>query len=295
MSKIGSERAVIVKLIGGLGNQMFQYALGRSISNHLNGELWLDVTALEKSSRKYELGALSILENFATRDVMQFFSPPVTIVSKLGHLLKINRRWPDHYFQEKHFSYHHEVFELALPLYLEGYWQSPRYFQNIADKLAAEFRVKKPLYGENIKFAEQIQSCNSVSIHVRRGDYISNPHSNDVHGVCSLEYYYRAMKWIASQCTKPKFFIFSDEPEWTEKHFSHDCSVVVAVNSVAEPAEDLRLMRLCKHHIIANSSFSWWGAWLGEYPCKIVVVPQKWFRKDEIDTIDLIPSTWIRL
>ena len=141
-----------------------------------------------------------------------------------------------------------------------------------------------------------ILAVNSVSIHVRRGDYLTNPVTFQTHGLCDIDYYKKAIDEILDLVDKPHFFIFSDDQSWAKSNiiFGAPTDYVMHNNSLKN-YEDLRLMSYCRHHIIANSSFSWWGAWLGNNPEKIVIAPKKWFNDPKIDTTDLIPDTWLRL
>ena len=133
-------------------------------------------------------------------------------------------------------------------------------------------------------------------MHIRRGDYVSNPTTNKLHGTCSLEYYHNAVDIIAAKVSNPHFFIFSDDHEWARNNFKIDYPLTfVAHNNAGKNYEDMRLMSLCKHHIIANSSFSWWGAWLGSNPKKIVCAPRGWFKDKSLNTNDIIPSDWSRI
>ena len=144
--------------------------------------------------------------------------------------------------------------------------------------------------------AEQISSSTPVSIHIRRGDYVNDSHTNSVHGTCGLDYYQNAMKLISGRVDKPTFFCFSDDIEWAKNKLHAQYPIIyVDHNGLDNASEDMRLMSQCKHNIIANSSFSWWGAWLNSNPDKIVIAPTKWFQKEDYDTRDLIPAGWIRL
>lgn len=148
----------------------------------------------------------------------------------------------------------------------------------------------------NEQVAQNILSVNAVSLHVRRGDYVSNLTINQFHGTCSLEYYNQAIAQIAKKVETPHFFVFSDDPEWVKSNLKIDYSItIVDHNNADKNYEDIRLMSLCKHHIIANSSFSWWGAWLCRNPNKIVIAPLKWFNDKSINTTDLIPDGWIKI
>jgi hypothetical protein len=181
-------------------------------------------------------------------------------------------------------------------VYLEGYWQSPKYFFDIKNIIGYEFTVKTGPDQVNKELMEKISQVEAVSVHVRRGDYVSNPATGNYHGVCSLDYYRTAVATITGRVRQPHFFIFSDDPAWAEKNLSViGPKTVIERNGPERGHEDMRLMSLCRHHIIANSSFSWWGAWLCEKTDKIVISPKRWFKKEDIDTKDLVPESWIRI
>jgi len=148
----------------------------------------------------------------------------------------------------------------------------------------------------NFQTAERISAVNAVCVHIRRGDYVSNPTTNQFHGNCSLEYYRPAMGIMALKVEDPNYFIFSDDPEWASDSLKGASSMTTVDHNKADRNyEDLRLMSLCKHHIIANSTFSWWGAWLCKYTGKIVIAPRRWFRDELLNTSDLIPTGWKRI
>ncbi len=198
--------------------------------------------------------------------------------------------------QERYFHFDPEVLEHIGSVYLSGYWQSYRYFDNIASILRREFSVRSRQMGDNLAMAQLIASTQSVSLHVRRGDYVSCSLAMRRHGVCPLEYYDAAIRIMADRMNSPHFFIFSDDIPWVQTHIQlqYPCTYVTH-NGVANDYEDLRLMSQCKSHIIANSTFGWWGAWLSQAPEKIVIAPRSWFAGLDYNTGDLIPSSWLRL
>jgi hypothetical protein len=194
---------------------------------------------------------------------------------------------------EKHFYFDPEVLHLPDGVRLDGYWQSEKYFSDIEKIIRREFIVRASPSQKNREMAQRIASCESVSLHIRRGDYLSEPHTASVHGICPLDYYQRCVNAMSGEVKKPHFFVFSDEPRWVERNFSLPFPmVVVEHNGPQNPHEDLRLMSLCQHQVIANSSFSWWGAWLCGNDHKIVMAPRRWFNRDGYDTRDLIPDGW---
>ncbi len=279
---------IIIKIIGGLGNQMFQYALGRALSIKNNVEFKMDLSGFESYKlHDYSLKHFNITENIAT------FKEIKSIKNK--KLLQLFYRHSSQII-EKYFYYDSAILKVIDKVYLDGYWQSEKYFNDISEVIRKDFTVKHQQAGRNKEIAELIEDSNSVSLHIRRGDYVSNKITNTVHGLCNLDYYNRAIIYIAEKFSNLHFFVFSDDPIWTKKYISVKENITyVDHNKADKNYEDLRLMSQCKHHIIANSSFSWWGAWLNQNPDKIVIAPRKWFNEDSIDTKDLIPESWIRL
>lgn len=292
---------IITQLIGGLGNQLFQYAVARRIAHFKNCQIKLDLSGFRNYNlRTYRLSYFNIIENIASPDEIaslkgsQGKNLPILA---LGLINKIQPYYKRSYIKECHFHFDPNMMKAPCNAYLEGYWQSEKYFKDIENIIRSEFTLKHEPDAINKEIYHIIGNSNSVSIHVRRGDYISNPITNQVHGVCPLDYYYRAIDKINELVKEPPhFFVFSDDPNWAGENLkTEDPVMVVSHNSLDKDYEDLRLMSLCKHHIIANSSFSWWGAWLCTNKEKIVIAPNKWFNTNEHDTRDLIPDSWIKI
>ena len=181
-------------------------------------------------------------------------------------------------------------------LYLQGYWQSERYFEQHADALRKVFAFRNAPTGPNADLARQIRQDVSVSLHVRRADYADCTRTRAFHGLCDPDYYLGAIEFIRRQVPRFRLFAFSDDPQWVASTLQphHPDMVVVDHNRGDQSHNDMLLMSMCQHHIIANSSFSWWGAWLNPDPNKIVIAPRQWFAEAP-DTADLIPKSWIRL
>jgi len=292
---------IIVKLMGGLGNQMFQYAAARRLSNVNNVPLKFDLDWFEDHStdikREYELNIFNIQAEIATPDEIGNLKEPAgkpPLFSRIKKKLQLNHKQT--HIRQKHYHFDPDILKLGSNIYFEGYWQSEKYFKDINDIIRKEFTLKPEPDRLNRKMADSIRSSDSISLHVRRGDYISNEITNKYHGTCSPEYYNNTIEIITSKVKTPHFFVFSDEPEWTKENLDIKYPATYIDHNGPENAyEDLRLMSLCKHHIIANSSFSWWGAWLNPSPDKIVIAPSKWFSDSSINTNDLIPGNWIRI
>jgi hypothetical protein len=179
--------------------------------------------------------------------------------------------------------------------YLTGYWQSEKYFSSVEAEIRKDFTFNKPLIDRNLELSAKMATCGSISLHIRRGDYVSDAQTSAILGVCPLDYYRNAVAYVADRVANPQFFVFSDDIEWARENLGLDHpSEYIDHNRGAESYCDMQLMSKCRHHIIANSSFSWWGAWLNPHADKIVVAPKRWFA-GSLDSTDLVPQTWTRL
>lgn len=285
---------VITKLLGGLGNQMFQYATGRSLALANGCELKLDTSAFERYviHNGYALGTFNIDAGIAAPAEVRSLAGsthkvPRMIRYKLGTLGKS-------YFREKSFDFDAALRECRVPVYIEGYWQSYKYFDEFADRIRSELTPNHPPQGENLQLALRIAQENSVSVHVRRGDYVSNPVASSLHGFVGLAYYDAALDRISREIDSPHFFVFSDDLPWARAHLKFPgAATFIGHNSGPAAYEDMRLMSLCKHHVMANSSFSWWAAWLGWAPGKKVFYPANWFSSKLHNVSSLNPPEWI--
>lgn len=291
---------IIVKLIGGLGNQMFQYAVGRCLAHKCKTELKLDIQGFNSYKlRNYDLNHFNIVENFVTfTDLAQVsFDSDRFIVKLLNNIVShIPSVKPIEYIKEEKLSFQQKILGLSGNVYLDGYWQNERYFLEIKDIIIKEFSIVSSLSSMSQDIEEQVKDCESVSIHVRRGDYVSDPKTNSFHGTCGLEYYYKAINMIYKTVDNPHFFIFSDDPEWASCNIQpKEPTTYIRHNNSSKDYEDMYLMSMCKHHIIANSSFSWWGAWLSSYKKKIVVAPKRWFFDEKANGEYELPEGWVRL
>jgi hypothetical protein len=292
---------IVVKLMGGLGNQMFQYALGKSLSRRLHTSFKLDLGFLLDRTprenfvfRNYDLDVFCLQAQIATPTETNAFIPkkPNGPVGKTLEKIK-SKIDPYKYFYEPHFHYAAEVFNLPKNTYLDGYWQSPKYFDRIEAEIRKDFEFKHPLPEAANSLAQHISQENSVCINVRRQDFLNN----SFHGVCDMKYFNPAIKIMSSKVDSPHFFIFSDDPQWCIENFKLDAPVTFVGHEFKGPkfSDYLRLMALCKHYIIPNSSFAWWATWLNPDKNKIVIAPQIWFADEKWDPKDLIPATWTRV
>lgn len=294
---------IIANIVGGLGNQMFQYACARALATELGFPLkvTIDMFGQYASRRTLELERVFSLKiqvagpEEMRRMVGLLRAPPAVrrILAGRGFAFLRGRR----FIAEPHFHFLGGLPALARAgAYLQGYWQSERYFLRHAPAIRSDFTFARPITGLNSELARAIHGGAGVSVHVRRGDYVSNPKIRSFHGVCSREYYFRAMERMRKVVPKARFFVFSDGPEWVKEILAprYPDLTVVEHNRGEDSFGDMRMMSLCRHHIIANSSFSWWGAWLNPNPDKIVIAPNRWFA-DGRDDRDIVPATWERI
>lgn len=291
---------IVTRLVGGLGNQMFQYVVGRSLAHKLGVDLKLEISTFNKYKlRQYELGIFNIVENIATLDDVTAtkFKDRSVLIKVLDKFSNKPPRPGKFFVQEKEpFHFAPEILDLPDNTYLEGSWQCPAYFENIEDIIRQEFTLKDELSEKSLEIEQNIKDSKSFSLHIRRGDYVQNQHTNEIHGLCDMQYYKEAVDYLIERFADLNCFVFSDEPEWVKNNLVLPCPVVVVDHNAADKAyEDMMLLSCCNHHIIANSTFSWWGAWLGNTDDKIVITPKKWFDDSCYDAKDLIPENWIRL
>ena len=293
---------ITVSLFGGLGNQMFQYAAGKALAERRGVDLKLDVSGFRAyPSRSYLLDRLNVPETAG--DVGDFFRARwraridnLAIKVGLPKLPSSSREYREPYF---HFD---RAFETLGPdTALFGYFQSERYFSSIADKIRGYFMPRDAFGAAAQSIANKIAiSPLPVSIHIRRGDYL-HAATAAVHGLLDQGYYRKAMAAIQDRAGQaPDFFIFSDDMDAAAKilDFVPATRITYVKGDAERPWEDMSLIARCRHHVIANSSFSWWGAWLNQLQDKIVIAPQAWFTEKGLstrDTRDLYPSGWICL
>ncbi|NTW53988.1 MAG: alpha-1,2-fucosyltransferase [Chlorobaculum sp.] len=288
---------IIVKVTGGLGNQLFQYAAGRHLAFINNSEVVLDLSWYSKipsadTVRNYELDKYQIkarTTSFTENIFCQIHNNRT--IKKLPLLNKYIYK-----YKEKSFFFDPNVLSLRDNVYLNGYWQSQLYFEGIAEIIKNEFTPIATPSEEDAKLISIIKKTSCIGVHVRRGDYVSKINTANTHGTCSPEYYQNAFSIICSHINNPHFIVFSDDIKWSKNNIDFPGTVSFASHNGAENAfQDLRLMSLCDHQIIANSSFSWWAAWLNQKEDKIIISPKQWFADNTINTSTLIPKEWIKI
>ncbi len=297
---------IVLRLRGGLGNQLFQFAAAKSLAEHHGVELKLDLYYYTRHKyRRFELDKFNIPLQIATRKEVHEFTgsnPVLRYLNKRENYLKCPS-----VFAQPHYHFYQDFFKLPQPLYLSGYFQSENYFALLRDRLLTWYVPRNPLDGVNLKIMEAMKASESVCIHVRKGDYTSSQYSS-FFGSLDKSYYESAIQNIQDSVSDPTYFIFSDDVAWCKSNLNFPASSVYVDHNSGESAyKDLILMSHGRHNIIANSSFSWWGAWLNNNPGKTVIAPKQWFRKDYFDgknpvypvrqynTTDLIPEGWVRL
>jgi hypothetical protein len=295
---------VVVRLLSGLGNQMFQYACGRAVAVRAAVPLRLDISDFASSTaavrRQYGLQVFNLdAEVVASEEVARLMEVPpkkglaATIWERISGRpavpVSLTR------MAEAHFHFDPAILAAGDQVYLAGYFQSEKYFHDQADILRRDFNLRPEIEARlNHELLGEIERSASISLHIRRGDYVHHAETNRFFGVCSPHYYQRCIEHMATRIRNPVFFLFSDDPDWVKENLRLSHPGILASNGRLKDYEELWLMSRCRHHIIANSSFSWWGAWLNPRPDKIVCAPEEWFADKSLNTADVIPEGWMR-
>lgn len=272
---------------------MFQYALGRNLSLIHGVPFKIDSSFLEKenqSARTLRInGYKTHLEEASQNEINAYRSSLQKILDRIRPPSKRKK------VLETSPAFDAGVLERT-DGYFVGHWNNEQYFKSSEQILRKDFELKKPFGEPSGKIAELIASePESVSIHIRRGDYVSIPKIAAVHRTLPLSYYIEAMGKIIAQKPNAHFFISSDDIGWVKENFPKNYPVTFISSFDIPDYEELSLMSLCQHNIIANSTFSWWGAWLNQNPDKIVIAPKQWFNDSDRTIGDLIPTSWIQI
>jgi len=283
---------IITKIIGGLGNQLFQYTAGRCLAHLNNTDLKLDVTAFDEYKlRNFDLFNLNVSAQFANDQEILNLMPSTKVARAWQRLLPVKKR---HYYRQPFFHFDPKFYKAGANTYIKGYWQSEKYFLPIRDTIIKELTFKPGVIDNVMGFVKELQQAQSVAVHIRRGDY-TNSVATEMHGILPVEYYQKAMTYIRKQHEDAKFYFFSDDMLWVKDNLNIENMEFVSGKISKSHYEDFFLMSKCHHNVIANSSFGWWAAWLNNNPDKIVVAPKNWFNKGPKDTQDLLPSSWIKI
>jgi Glycosyl transferase family 11 len=291
-----------VSVYGGLGNQMFQYAL--CIALNKNGKktrISFSNFLFEYHHSGFNLGIAFMLQLPFHLKLLNYFLSNAKVLYKNRYAAFISRKLVQYYHRKhfntyregKEFIYDHNVFHQQSS-FLVGVWQVESYFCDFKKAVSDEFIFRKPTDRQNIEVAKNISNSNSVSIHIRRGDYDSAYWKNIFGFINDTGYYVNALDYIQKKVENPKFFIFSDDMEWVKANFKVSNCVYIDHNKGNRSYIDMYLMSLCKHNIIANSTFSWWGAWLNKNENKIVVMPEKWIKRDYWPE-GIFPGEWVKI
>lgn len=295
---------IMVKLISGLGNQLFQYAVARDLAIRTGQELKLDTSFFNSQSlRSYRLNHFNIQATIASeKEIDQFLhrynSRKIAnrIVRNIGS--KFPRRYHRLFKEQQEWQYEPEIKRLNGNKYLHGYWQHYKYFDSISPQIFDELTVRE---SERQPFATQYAGIQkdekSVSIHIRRGDYVTDPEANVNIGVLPLHYYAKALDMFKKELKDPSFYVFSDDLDWAKNNLKLPGLVsYMDLGNADKDYIELELMSFCRHNIIANSSFSWWGAFLNRNPKKTVVAPADWVRHPDVNArIKIQFPNWVKI
>lgn len=284
---------IIVKLQGGLGNQLFQFAAGLALARRHATPLKIDTSFLKAdplghyTKRELELNVFDLeLKEATEEDLKRFPLHENRYIRKLKEWVPFS--FNTMVFNERGHHFNPYFSKLPANTYLNGYWQSEQYFKPVSPELKTVLKFKPGNVLSDPELEKRITDTNSVSIHVRRGDYVSLNSANTFHGICGPDYYQKAISLFPADAT---FYVFSDDLEWCREnlHSGQSMEFIKTPNAYT----DFYLMHKCRHHIIANSSFSWWAAWLNQNPEKKIIAPSRWFASAA--TPDIYPENWIKL
>lgn len=285
---------ITMMICGGLGNQMFQYACGKALAIRNNTELFLDLSWYEeaKDRRKFQL-------DIWNTDFKICHDNKWLRLKKTTKWQRFKSRMLDNIrvVREKNMQFDKEILDLRGDVYLTGFFQSEAYFSDIEDRLRKDFTLRDDLSASTECWADKIRSStNPVSLHVRRGDYVSVPANISMFKMIPVQYYEKAVSYLKNILGEINVFVFTNDQEWVKNNISFDVpTFFVEENDEDNGYMDMYLMSLCHHNIIANSTFSWWGAWLNVNSEKKVISPSLWFNTDELNNNDIIPKSWIRV
>lgn len=284
---------IVVRIIGGLGNQMFQYATARALADAAGVPLYLDCRGFAGYDlRSFALGRFNIRAEVADESLLRRYPE---WLRRVGRHLPFREGCLGPWLFEKQLRFYPDLLLRRDDVFLDGYFQWERYFIAGQGAIRADLTLREPLPPEAAAIERQIRGAPSVAVHVRRGDYVANPVNQRMFGSCSAEYYRSALAHVRSCVGSPRPFVFSDDQAFARELFAGLPDAVFIDDKSGDPVVDLYLMSCCDHHIIANSSFSWWGAWLGRKDGQIVVAPEPWFDWPAFSGVELAAEGWHRL
>ncbi len=309
---------IVVKLTGGLGNQMFQYAFGRVLSIKNKVPLKLDTSFFIREKprplisftlRNFDLDIFNIRAEIATpKEISQLSQYPMRSITDL--FFKAENRLnqpifkkirgflePPYFYRFGFDLFNPKSLEINSSSYLEGQWVSEKYFKEYEKNIREDFTFRAPLLPESRELASYIQNSQSVCLNVRRADFVNNPDTKRFHGLLEVEYFNKAMNLLERQVNRPYYFVFSDDLGWCKENLKSTSPIhfVEHVHAGLKFGNYLQLMTHCKHFIIPNSTFGWWAAWLSQNKNKIVIAPKRWFASSKINTDDVIPENWLKI
>ena len=280
---------ITIKYSGGLGNQIFQYIFGLTKAKELDVDVDFDMSFFKKNpNRPYQMDIFGI-EPAVNKDFR------IPLYWKLRRFIKTNKFFGLNIYQETAFVYEEKSEKITDDTFIEGFFQSAKYFDETFARNVLTF--KKEGSAKTQEIMERMKSENSVSIHIRRGDYVQKARYRNLYNQLTLEHYKNAVEIIKNKVENPTFYIFSDDPDWVKENLKVENATYVSHNSGDDSWQDLMLMAHAKHNIIANSSFSYWGAMLNKNENKVVIAPEIWFTENKPDqlTKDIYPENWIKL
>ena len=274
-----------IQLKGGFGNQLYQYVFGRVQSIRLQNDLSFDTFS-------YELDKLRNLELSAVISKLDIRRVENDLLTRISRKIGISPKWQ--YVYELEFGFNKDILNMipaSRNIYFQGYWQSYKYFEDSWGIIEKDFSF--PDVPSNlVPCLQKIKGVNSVAIHIRRGDYITNSSANSLHGVLSLDYFKDAIELISKEETEIEFFVFSDDIDWCRANLKCNSEINYLPKEDSSTLTDFVLMMNCSHQIISNSTFSWWAAWMNKNENKKVIAPQKWFANKKIDLSLIYPKSW---
>ncbi|WAW09109.1 alpha-1,2-fucosyltransferase [Oxalobacter vibrioformis] len=290
---------IVVRLKGGLGNQLFQYAVGFALAKKNKDQFKMDLSGYhgQDKRRPYvrspDIMQFSVSASVASEEEVQRFRNPFGLASRVFRVVS------QKVFKKYYTDWHWEIMNQKGNVYLEGFFQCEKYFVDCFDELSKEFLLQENLNADIEPIVNLIKSMHSpVSLHIRRGDYVSDPRISALHNICGIDYYETALACLKDQIGYYDLVVFSDDIEWVRNNLNLSENTYYVSGqkgvsgSVINASQELTLMSMCKHHIIANSTFSWWGAYLNQRQGKIVMAPGLWNRSKDYSHKNIIPPGW---